>query len=217
MTEGELDHLSDLGHLLPASTDIIIANLLSGLLILTLNRLTFVEDQSLVADDAPLWGVDIDNLEFDRLSSELGGEAVSLSYGTVSLLEVGYQDILSDVATDSLDGVGEGQDVDLNSVGDIRKRLDLAVVSHAAADVLSNTLVSSDFAVGLLGVLRGDDSADGLSSLLSLEANSLTIEDLQFVHLSGGELAEGVVIHVLRDLLHGELVGTLPVVEDSGR
>jgi len=171
----------------------------------------------LVADDAPLWGVDIDNLEFDGLSSELCGEAVSLSYGTVSLLEVGHEDILSDVSADSLDGVAEGQNVDLDSVRDISQRLDLAVVTHTAANVLSNTLVSSDFAVGLLGVLRCDDSADGLSSLLSLEADGLTIEDLQFVHLSGGELTEGVVVNVLRDLLHDELVGTLPVVEDSGR
>lgn len=191
--------------------------MLSGLFILTLNWLTFVEDQSLVADDAPLWGVDIDNLEFDGLSSELGGEAVSLSYGTVGLLEVGHEDILSDVSADSLDGVAEGQNVDLDSVRDISQRLDLAVVAHTAADVLSNTLVSSDFAVGLLGVLRCDDSADGLSSLLSLEADGLTIKDLQFVHLSGGELTEGVVVNVLRDLLHGELVGTLPVVKDSGR
>lgn len=124
---------------------------------------------------------------------------------------------MGQVATNAFNGIAEGEDMDLDSVRAVGQRLDHAVVAHAATDVLSDALVGADLAVGLLLVFRFDDSADSLSSFLSLKNNSLSGVDFQFVHFGLSDDTDGVVIDIVRDLLHGELVRTLPVVEDSGR
>jgi hypothetical protein len=107
VTEGELNHLSNLSHLLLASTDIVVANHFGSFFIFALNGFSFIEDHALVADNAPLCGVDIDNLELDLLGTELSGKAIALLNGAESLLEVRYEDILGDVATNSFNGISE--------------------------------------------------------------------------------------------------------------
>ncbi|KAI6751077.1 hypothetical protein HG530_013991 [Fusarium avenaceum] len=65
MSERKLDHLSNLSHLLSASTDVIVANLVEVVLLLvSLNGFALAVDDGILCDDTILRGVDLDNLEF---------------------------------------------------------------------------------------------------------------------------------------------------------
>ncbi|KAI6757217.1 hypothetical protein HG531_003042 [Fusarium graminearum] len=64
MSERKLNHLSDLGHLLSASTNIVVTDLVEVVLLLVaLNGLTLAMNDSILCDDTVLWGVDLDDLE----------------------------------------------------------------------------------------------------------------------------------------------------------
>jgi hypothetical protein len=65
MSERKFDHLSDLSHLLSASTNVIVTNLVEVVLLLvSLNGLALAVDDGILCDDTILRGVDLDNLEF---------------------------------------------------------------------------------------------------------------------------------------------------------
>lgn len=80
MTEGEFDHFADLGHLLSASTDVIVPDVGQvGLFVLTLDRLALCVDDGVLGDDAVLGWVGLCDFELYGSSGTTGDERVSFS------------------------------------------------------------------------------------------------------------------------------------------
>jgi hypothetical protein len=105
VTEGELDHLTNLSHLLTAATDIVVADTIELFLILSLNGLSLVEKHGVGRDNAVFAGVNLDHLELNSLEATAYKEGISLTNGTVAVLEVGDEIGLSEVSGNSLDGI----------------------------------------------------------------------------------------------------------------
>ena len=108
MSEGQLNHLSDLGHLLAAASNIVVSDTIGSFFVFSADGLTFVEQGGVGADDTVLRRVNLDNLELNGLESTSDNESVVLLDGTVAVLEVGDQVSLGDVSSKSFDRVGEG-------------------------------------------------------------------------------------------------------------
>jgi hypothetical protein len=138
MTEGEFDELANLGELLAAATDVVVADLGQVvLLVLALDRLALSVDNRVLRDDAVLGRVRLDDLELDAPRSALGEEDVALADGTVRLEEVGLEEDVEDVARETLDRVVEGEDVDALAVLDVVARVDGAEVAELDAQVVA--------------------------------------------------------------------------------
>ena len=103
--------------------------------------------------------------------------------------------------------------MNLGSVGNITSRMHLDSISHAHAQVTSDSLVGTDFLVLLLFIFGDERDADSLLSLLSLEQDTVSLEELEFVHFRLGELNSGVVVQSRFFSL--ELVGRLLLFENS--
>jgi hypothetical protein len=116
MSERKLDHFSDLGHLLSASTNVIVANLVEVvLLLISLNRLALAVNDGILCHDTVLWGIDLDNLEFDLSHTTTDDKEVSLSDRAVCFSEVGGEENIEERTGDTLDGISDGEDS--NSLG----------------------------------------------------------------------------------------------------
>ena len=101
MTQGELDHFTNLGELLAHATNIVIADIFSLLFIVTVDGVTFVEKCGLGGDNAVLGRVHVDNLELDGAEATTHDEGIALLDGAVAVLEVGDKVGLRDVARDA--------------------------------------------------------------------------------------------------------------------
>ncbi len=110
MTEGQLDQLSDLRHLFAASTDIIVANLIQvTLLIFSLNRLALSMDDGVLRNNAELWWIDLDNLEFNLPHATTHSEKVALPYRTVCFAEIWGEENVKERACKTLNSIGDGK------------------------------------------------------------------------------------------------------------
>jgi hypothetical protein len=99
MAEGQLDHFADLGHLLAAAANVIVADLgEASLFVFALDGLALGVNDGVLGDDAVLGWVGLDHLEFDRAGGALGKEGVALADGAVGLEEVGLEEDLEQVA-----------------------------------------------------------------------------------------------------------------------
>ena len=216
MPEWQLDHLTDLGHLLTATTDIIVADLLGVVLIVAADRFTLVEEGSRRCDDTELARLHVHDLELNGAETTSDKEGIVLLDWTVAVFEVGDEVGLRDVASDSLDRVGEGKHVDLGGVGHVAgHRVDRDGVTDANTKIAPYNLVHKDVHVLRLLRLVGQGDGNRLLSLFAFEDHSVTLEYLELVHLGLRELDDGVV--VLRGVLNLELVRGLLPLEDSSR
>jgi len=111
MSQRQLDKLTDLGHLLANTTNVVVADLVEvTLLVLALDGLTFAVDDSVLCDNAKLWGIHLDNLELDLSHTATDCEEVALADGSVCLAEVGSEEDVEEGAGDALDCVGDRED-----------------------------------------------------------------------------------------------------------
>ena len=145
MSEWKLNHFTDLGHLLTASTNVIIANLLSIVLIVTIDGLSLIKQGGLVSDNSILRWVHIDDLELYGAESTPHNEGVVLLDWTECVLEVWDQVGRCDATRDVLNCISKWKHMDLGCVWYICWHwMDLDDVSHAHTQVSSNNLVDVD-------------------------------------------------------------------------
>jgi hypothetical protein len=89
MPQGQLNKLTNLSHLLPAATDIVVANLVKvALLVLTLYRLTFAVDDGILGNDAELRRVHLNNLELNLPHTTASCEGIALANRPVGFPEI---------------------------------------------------------------------------------------------------------------------------------
>jgi hypothetical protein len=113
VSEGQFDEFSDLGHLFPAATDIIISDLVEvTLLILTLDGFTFTVNNCVLSNDTVLGRVDLHHLKFYLPHATTHCEQVTLSHRAVGFTEVWSKENVEQGASETLDGVGDGKDGD---------------------------------------------------------------------------------------------------------
>ncbi|KAJ7752355.1 hypothetical protein B0H16DRAFT_1723713 [Mycena metata] len=153
VTERQLDQFTDLGHLLAAATDIVVADvsevefLLFSLDWVTLfaahvsSELEPLEDKKLAGVDhgvlrnnAELGGVGFHHLELDCLHATADEEGVALADRS----EIRLQVDVKDVATQTLDRVFKGQDVDALAVFYLETSVDIDEVAELDEVVTSN-------------------------------------------------------------------------------
>jgi len=96
--------------LLPAATNVIIANLVQVvLLLLALNGLALAVDDGILRDDAVLRRVNLDYLELDLPHTAPHNKQVALTDRPVCLAEVWGKEDVEERPGDALDGVGDGK------------------------------------------------------------------------------------------------------------
>lgn len=144
MAERELDELADLGELLAAAADVVVADVGEVvLLVLALDRFALGVDDRVLRDDAVLGRVGLDDLELDAPRGALGEEGVALADGAVRLEEVGLEEDVEDVAGEALDRVVERQDVDALAVLDVVAGVDGGNVAELDAQIVASDCTSS--------------------------------------------------------------------------
>jgi hypothetical protein len=93
MAKRKLDQFTYLSQLLPAASDIVVANLVEiALFILALDRLTLTMDDSILSNNTILWRIYLDNFEFDLSHPATHSEEIPLSNGSIGLTEVGSKE-----------------------------------------------------------------------------------------------------------------------------
>jgi hypothetical protein len=121
MTERQLDQFTNLSHLLAASTNIIIANLVEvSLLVLSLDGLTLAVNNCVLGNNAVLRRVNLHNLKFDLSHTTSYCEQVTLSDWPVGLTEIGSEVDVEERAGQALDGISDGEDS--NALGLVRRK-----------------------------------------------------------------------------------------------
>jgi hypothetical protein len=110
MTQRQLDQLTDLCHLLSATTDIVITDLVQvALFILPLDRLTLAVDDGILCDNTVLRGIDLNNLELHLSHTSTYCEQVSLFHGSVGFTEVWGEVDVEKGSSQTLYGVCNGK------------------------------------------------------------------------------------------------------------
>jgi len=157
VSQRELNHFSDGGHLFPASTDIIITHIIQLFLVFTVDRLSLRVKHSIRCDNTELFGLCRDDLELHRLEIAANQEKVALLDGPVCVFEVGDEVGFGEIALDALNSIRKGQDVDFGQIGDISSSSDLHHISEPDSEILSDGLIHPDLALFELVIDEGDD------------------------------------------------------------
>jgi hypothetical protein len=214
MSERKLNHLSDLGHLLSASTNVIITNLVEVVLFLvSLDRLTLAVNNSILCDDTILGRIDLDNLEFYLSHTTADDKQVSLANRSVSFSEVGSEENVEQGTGDTLDGISNGENSNSLGVFDIRARVDGDHITVLDSQIVTNDSV--DASAAIIEFLVGKNDEDGVLSLLASNQNGITSEKLELVHSGLGEGDNAVVI--VDGIGDHQLVRLLLLLENRGR
>lgn len=122
MTERQLDQFTDLSHLLAATTDIVVTNLVEvTLLILALDGLALAVNNCVLGNNAVLWRVDLHNLKLDLSHTTSYCEQVTLADWSVGLAEVGSEVDIEERTGKTFDGIGNREDS--NALGLFQSRL----------------------------------------------------------------------------------------------
>ena len=170
MPERELNHLTNLGHLLTAATNVIVADAIEFFFVFALDWFTLVKDHRVGADDAKFSWISFDNLELNRLHTLSYEESVALLDRSVAIFKVGDEVSLCQVAGNTFDAVFERKDVNASTVRHIRACVHLDNVTQAHTEVVAYDFVDADFVVGhCIALLDSHRNADRLVTLLTLQ------------------------------------------------
>lgn len=92
MSKRKFNQLSNLGHLFPAASNVVVSNFVQvSFLVLTVERLALAMDDGVLSDDSEVWGIQFHNLELHLSHATSYREKVAHPYRTVGLQEVGLQ------------------------------------------------------------------------------------------------------------------------------
>mmetsp|Transcript_7662 Transcript_7662/g.16937 ORF Transcript_7662/g.16937 Transcript_7662/m.16937 type:complete len:557 (+) Transcript_7662:788-2458(+) len=105
VAQWQLNQLSDVAELLAHAANVVVADVVHALLVLTLNRLALAVDDRVRRNDAVLIRISLHNLEFDGAHAAANEEEVILANWAVRLEEVRLQEDIEQVARHTLDCV----------------------------------------------------------------------------------------------------------------
>mmetsp|Transcript_4701 Transcript_4701/g.7322 ORF Transcript_4701/g.7322 Transcript_4701/m.7322 type:complete len:212 (+) Transcript_4701:1611-2246(+) len=204
MTKRQLNHFTDLCHLFAASTDIVVTDIVHLLFILALDGVSLAMNDGIGRNNAVGTGICFDDFELHRMHGGSDQEQVALLDGTVRLQEVWLQVDIKEISGHSLNGVVKRQDVNALAIGDVSAGSDRDDIAQTDTQVLTNNLVHAN--VGIVAGFVGQDDADRIASLLSLDQDRVTSEEFQLFHFGGTEGNDRVV--VVGGIVHNQTVRT---------
>jgi hypothetical protein len=175
MSEGKLNHLSNGGHLLSASTDIIISDIIKFFLIFTINGLSLRVEHSIGCDDSELFRLSSNDFELNWFEVTSSEEEVALLDGTVGILEVWDEISFGEITGNALDSVREGQYVNFGKVWDITSSSNLNDISKANSEIFTHCFIHSDFSLIQLVINECDNKS--FFALLSLDEDGISFKD----------------------------------------
>mmetsp|Transcript_37429 Transcript_37429/g.76302 ORF Transcript_37429/g.76302 Transcript_37429/m.76302 type:complete len:501 (-) Transcript_37429:109-1611(-) len=211
MAQRQFNHLTDLRHLLPATTDIVVSHVIQLLLVLPLDGLALAVDDRVGSHNTVGGRVRLHHLELHGMHGTSHKEKVTLLHRAVRLQEVRLQVHVEEVSRNTLDGVVQGEDVDPLPVRHVPAGGDCHDVREADAQVLAHHLVHAH--VGVVAALVSEDDADGVAPLLALEEDGVAAEELELLHLGGAEGYDRVV--VIGGVVDDEAVGGALLAKDG--
>ena len=130
MPEWQFDHLSDGSHLLSASSNIIISNIIQLFLIFSVDWLSLCVEHSIRSHNTEFLGLSCDNLELNWLEIASDNEKVSFLDGSVGILEVWNEESFCEVSCNSFNGVLERKNMNFGEIWDISGSSNLNDVSQ---------------------------------------------------------------------------------------
>ncbi len=204
VTEGQLNHLTNLGHLLSAAADIVVANLVEVVLLLVaLDRLALAVDDGILGDNAVLWRIHLHHLELDLPHAATDDEEIALPDGSVGLTEVWGKVDIEERAGDTLDGIGDGENRNALGLEEEEKvirspsRLGwehfraltylisgqgwMVTISPCLTLRLCRT-TAVESGAALIKILIGEDNQDGVLPLLSPDEDGISAEEAKSIH-----------------------------------
>mmetsp|Transcript_35199 Transcript_35199/g.74263 ORF Transcript_35199/g.74263 Transcript_35199/m.74263 type:complete len:236 (-) Transcript_35199:20-727(-) len=168
-------------------------------------------DDRVGGDNAVRRGIGLHHLEFNWVHSRPHQEEIPLLDGTVSLKEVWLEVYVEKVARHALNSVVQREDMNTFSVWNVAAIRDAYNVRKSHAEVLAHYLVHPH--AGVVAGFVGEHDADCVTSLLSLDENSVAAKKGELFHLGGGEGDDGIV--VVRGIVDEEAIGGALFAKDS--
>mmetsp|Transcript_1727 Transcript_1727/g.4031 ORF Transcript_1727/g.4031 Transcript_1727/m.4031 type:complete len:777 (+) Transcript_1727:352-2682(+) len=204
VTKGKFNHFTDLCHLLAASTNIIVTNIIHLFFVFTLHWISLAVNDSVGGHDTVGRGIRFHDFEFDGMHGRTNQKEISLFDRTVGLQKIRLQINLKEISGNSLNGVVQRQDVDALPVGNIATGRDGNDVGQTDSQVLSDHLVHAN--VGVVAGFVRQDNANGIASLLSLDQDGVATKELELFHLGGTQANDRVV--VVGSIVDNQPIGT---------
>ena len=152
MSEGKFDHFPDTCHLLSATSNIIITNIVEFFLVFSIDGLAFSVEHSIGRNDTELFGFSCHDFELDGLEVASDNEKVSLLDRSVGVLEVRDQECFGEITSNAFDGVFKREDVNFSEIGDISSSFDLHNIAESHSKIFTNGFVHSDFSFLEFGI-----------------------------------------------------------------
>jgi hypothetical protein len=113
MSQRKLDQLPNLSHLLPASSDIVVTDLVQvSFLVLTVQWLALAVNDGVLRHNAVVRRIQLYNLELHLSHTTAHCEEIAHPYWAVGLEEVRLQVDIEQRTGETLDGIGNGKDCD---------------------------------------------------------------------------------------------------------
>ena len=111
MSQWKFDHLSDKGHLLSATSNVVITDFIELLLILSVNRFSLSKKHSIRGYDTPLLWLCCNYFKLDWLEISSYYEQIALLDWPISVFEIRNQVSFGQVASNTFNGVLQRKDV----------------------------------------------------------------------------------------------------------
>jgi hypothetical protein len=198
VSEGQFDEFPNLCHLLPATTNVVVANLVQvALLVLALNGVTLTMNDGVLSNNAVLRSIDFDDLEFDLSHGSSDGEEIALSDRSIGFAEVWGEEDIEEGASQAFDGVCNGKDSNalglrrllvgvtyngdaVTHVFNVGTRVNGDDVAVLDSQIVANHAVDASTAVVEIVICEHDQ--DCVLSLLALHQDGVSSEELEGFH-----------------------------------
>merc|ERR1719244_1436673 len=147
MSEWKFNHFLDLSKLLPTASYVIITNGIESILLFPLDRFSLAMDDSVGSHNTVGRRICLDHFELHSPHPTSHDEGVSLVNWSVGFKEVRLQVDLEPVASEALNTVINGENVDSLAILNIWTRLDSHDISKSNTKIVTNSSVHSDLLI----------------------------------------------------------------------
>jgi hypothetical protein len=180
MAKGKLNQLTDETELAAAATNVVVANI-CFVIIFTWEGVTGTEDFGVIGHLAVFTRLAIHYLEFDRTHSLVNDKCIALSNRAESRREVRFEEMLKEIARQTLNCVGIGKDTQLRAIGTVGAPVNRDNVTQIDTEVAAHNAVHADLAKFTVVVRKSE--SDGVPAPLALDDDVLASEKLKLVEL----------------------------------
>mmetsp|Transcript_18227 Transcript_18227/g.20995 ORF Transcript_18227/g.20995 Transcript_18227/m.20995 type:complete len:226 (-) Transcript_18227:35-712(-) len=191
MTNGQLNHLSNLSELLAATANVVVTNIIELLFIFTLDRISVTVDDRVGGNDAVLTRIDFDNLKLHCTHASAADKGVPLLDWAVRFKEVGLEEGVEEITCEILDCVIEGQYMNSIAISDITARVHDNHVAKLDANVFASDFAEPHFCDVEIRVIKHDGNRCLVA--LPFDENVVSTIDSQLIHFVGMHMRDRVI------------------------